>query len=101
MMTFLLGGVPQLISHWHVDEQMEARCIETVEAGVVLRAAQISDTVGQLLVRLMEGDDFKPSTVRFSSATRPQNHRNVADQIVHRLATILDCGVNNFTLEAV
>lgn len=61
LMTFLLAGVPQLISPWHVETFMAARKIEQLGAGVVLRGTPSAPAITSVLNRLTT---YSPSTPR-------------------------------------
>ena len=50
--TFLLAGVPQLISPWHVEAYMAARRVEALGAAVVLRGEQTVPSVMASLVKV-------------------------------------------------
>lgn len=52
MMTFVLAGVPQLISPWHVETYMVARRVETSGIGASLGSLRADKSVEQVLQRL-------------------------------------------------
>src|SRR5262245_6932742 len=70
VVTFMLAGVPQLISPWHVEAHMTARRIEALSAGIVLRGTQTTQSVGAQLGRVFADPQFKTQTQAFAGHHR-------------------------------
>ena len=67
MATFLLAGVPQLISPWQVEAHMAARRIEAMGAGLVLRGSQTAESVAKVINSALNESVFRTSAGAFRS----------------------------------
>jgi UDP:flavonoid glycosyltransferase YjiC (YdhE family) len=85
--TFLLAGVPQLISPWHVEAHMAASRIEALGAAVVLRGKQTAESVTEALRRLGEGE-FKQKARDLSQRYPEYVAQSTADQVADLIETI-------------
>jgi UDP:flavonoid glycosyltransferase YjiC (YdhE family) len=85
IMTFLLAGVPQLISPSHVEAHLLARRVEALGDGVVLRGSQTPGTVAEALTKLTSDHDLVNSARRFSARARGDRclAEPIADLIEH------------------
>lgn len=82
--TFLLAGVPQLLSPRQVEAQMAARQIEALGAAVVLRGAQTGQSVTDSLQQVC-GPLFKQGAIEFAHGRRDYHADQVADHIADQL----------------
>ena len=57
--TFLLSGVPQLISPWHVEAHMAARRVEALGAAVALRGEAALQGIETSLEQVFKDADIK------------------------------------------
>jgi UDP:flavonoid glycosyltransferase YjiC (YdhE family) len=55
MMRFLMAGVPQIVSPWHVETFMAARRIEAAGLGAALPDAMTEQTLAQIMLTLAVG----------------------------------------------
>lgn len=83
---FLLAGVPQLISPWHVEAHMSARRIESLGAAVVLRDAQASAGVAQALNKVCTDERLKRGAGDFSSRHRNLDLNAIAQKVADSVA---------------
>jgi UDP:flavonoid glycosyltransferase YjiC (YdhE family) len=79
--TFLLAGVPQLISPWHVEAHMAARRIEALGAATVLRGAQDAQSIGLALAELCTDGPLKRCARAFSLRHRSLGFDAVAQEV--------------------
>src|SRR5262245_40148065 len=64
--AFMLAGVPQLVSPWHVVHHMAARRIEALGAGIVLRGQHTTQSVVAEVERVFEDPQFKTQAQVFA-----------------------------------
>jgi UDP:flavonoid glycosyltransferase YjiC (YdhE family) len=86
--TFLLAGVPQLISPWDVEAQMAARRIEALGAGVVLRGIQTAQSVAESLEHLCTETGFRQKAKEFSQHHRDYCAQATANQVIDLMESI-------------
>jgi UDP:flavonoid glycosyltransferase YjiC (YdhE family) len=86
--SFLLGGVPQVISPQQVEAHMAARRIEALGAGAVLRGTQTADSVAEHLESALANTGFRSSAGHFAS--RHANHDS-ASSVQHAADVIESC----------
>ena len=67
MATFLLVGVPQLVSPWQVEAHMAARRIEALGAAIVLRGPQTAESVAASIRLAINEPAFGTSARAFQS----------------------------------
>ena len=86
MMHFIMSGVPQLISPWHVEAYMAARRIEAAGLGLV---ANVERSVKKSIERLLADPLIKQAVQVFATrAATPQFLRS-ADAVVDALHALL------------
>jgi UDP:flavonoid glycosyltransferase YjiC (YdhE family) len=86
MMNFIMSGVPQLISPWHVEAYMAARRIEAAGLGLV---ANEERSVRKSIERLLADPLIKQAVQVFATrAATPQFLRS-ADAVVDALHALL------------
>jgi UDP:flavonoid glycosyltransferase YjiC (YdhE family) len=88
VVTFLLAGVPQLLSPRPVEAHMAARQIEALGAAVVLGGIETAHSVTDSLQRVCKAP-FKKRAVEFAYRRREYRPEEVADQIADRLEAAL------------
>lgn len=66
MLRFLLAGVPQLISPWHVETYMAARCIEAAGLGAALNEQKTPQAIAQSIRRASSDSSLRARTRRFA-----------------------------------
>ena len=81
MATFLLAGVPQLISPWQVEAHMAARRIEAMGAGLVLGGPQAAESVAAVIIRAVNEAAFRTSARAFQSRHARFGFERVAEEI--------------------
>ena len=86
--TFLLAGVPQLLSPRQAEAHMAARQIEALGVGVVLRGVKTAQSVKDSLLRVCQ-PAFKQRAVEFARGRRDYHPDRVADHIADRLEAAL------------
>lgn len=79
--TFLLAGVPQLISPWHVEAHMASRRIESLGAGMVLRGAQDRPSISAAISQICTDGRLKQSARAFSSQYRNLDCNCIAEEV--------------------
>ena len=65
MATFLLVGVPQLVSPWQVEAHMAAQRIEALGAAIVLRGPQTVETGAALIRETIDESEYRASAQAF------------------------------------
>jgi UDP:flavonoid glycosyltransferase YjiC (YdhE family) len=90
MMRFLMAGVPQLISPWHVEAFMAARRIEAEGLGATLLGASGQIEIGELIGRVA-ADPAIRTTVRAFSI------RNASVQLEQSISQATDTLLGNAT----
>jgi UDP:flavonoid glycosyltransferase YjiC (YdhE family) len=93
--TFLLAGVPQLISPWHVEAHMAARRIEALGAAVVLRNPQDSKGVLAGVDQVLAGSQLRERARALSM--RHQNLRSPG--VVESVVTIIEAAQTRLAQE--
>jgi UDP:flavonoid glycosyltransferase YjiC (YdhE family) len=78
--AFLLAGVPQLMSPWHVVHHMAARRIEALSAGIVLRGAHTIQSVLAQMERVFADAQFKAQARGFAERHRSFSPEGAADE---------------------
>jgi len=91
--TFLLAGVPQLISPWHVEAHMAARRIESIGAAIVLRGAQDPQSVAQALAQICADGQMKQSALAFSSRYRKLDFDLIAQGVADIVEAAPEAGL--------
>ncbi len=66
MLKFLLAGVPQLVSPWHVETFMSARRVEALQAGRILKESQAVDGLASYFAQLCADPGLKAQAIRFA-----------------------------------
>jgi UDP:flavonoid glycosyltransferase YjiC (YdhE family) len=67
LLRFLLMGVPQLISPWHVETYMAARRVEAAGLGASLGAEQTADSIATLIRKLTTDTQLRERTRAFAA----------------------------------
>lgn len=86
--TFLLAGVPQLISPWHVEAHMAARRVETLGAGIVLRGRQDSNSVVAALEHISASFHLRTHAQEFSMRHQNALASDIAESVVINIEAI-------------
>jgi UDP:flavonoid glycosyltransferase YjiC (YdhE family) len=86
--TFLLAGVPQLISPGHVEAHMAANRIEALGAAVVLRGIQTPHSITESLERLCTEVEFRQKARNVSQHHRDYLAQVTADEVADLIETI-------------
>lgn len=76
MLRFLLAGVPQLISPWHVETYMAARKIEAAGLGVALRDDSNLQSVKALITSLSLDTQLHERAAKFAQEVTPFEAEN-------------------------
>jgi UDP:flavonoid glycosyltransferase YjiC (YdhE family) len=93
MMNFIMSGVPQLISPWHVEAYMAARRIEAAGLGLTADNVTVARSVEASIGRLIADPSVKQAVKAFARhAATTQNLRS-ADAVVDALHALLQIGV--------
>lgn len=83
--SFLLAGVPQLLSPKTAEAQMAARRIEEMGAGLVLHGAQTAQGVAMMLERVVGDGRCKAQARVFAESHRDFDPKRAADEVVDLL----------------
>jgi UDP:flavonoid glycosyltransferase YjiC (YdhE family) len=86
--TFLLAGVPQLLSPRRAEAQMAARQIEALGAAIVLSETQTAQSVTDSLQRVCK-PLLKQGAIEFARGRRDYRPDEVADHIADQLEAAL------------
>lgn len=86
--TFLLAGVPQLISPWHVEAHMAARRIESMGAGLVLCGEQTVDTIIDRLRRILFEIGRKHFSQNVGPISREFDSVKTADEVTNLIESV-------------
>jgi hypothetical protein len=78
----LVEGVPQLMVPAHVEAQMTAIRVESIGAGLMLRAGASEQEIATGLRRVLDGRRFKVRALEFSSRYRAFDQAAACNQIV-------------------
>lgn len=81
MMRFLMAGVPQLISPWHVETYMAARRIEAARFGSTLERALDTRSILEVIERLMGDTVVCNNVMAFTLRCTARAHDCPADSI--------------------
>lgn len=87
-LQFLLAGVPQLISPWHVETYMAARRIEALGCGLALTGPQTPQGVTEQVNALCAGGEYRSRARAFAAAHREDS----CEETVREIASALDTG---------
>lgn len=83
--TFLLAGVPQLVSPWHVEAHMAARRIESMAGGLVLRGEQTVETVADCLRRVLYEFERQHFLLNVGSAFKEFDSAKTANEVTNSI----------------
>jgi UDP:flavonoid glycosyltransferase YjiC (YdhE family) len=83
--TFLLAGVPQLVSPWHVEAHMAARRIEALGAATVMRGAQDEQSISRALAHVCMDAQLKQCARAFASRHRNLDFNRTAQQVAETI----------------
>jgi UDP:flavonoid glycosyltransferase YjiC (YdhE family) len=86
MLKFLLAGVPQLVSPWHVETFMAARRVEALHAGCVLKEAPTAECLASYLAQLCCDPELEEQAAAFS--------RRHADCDSEKAVAAITCAIN-------
>jgi UDP:flavonoid glycosyltransferase YjiC (YdhE family) len=89
MAKFLLAGVPQLISPWHVEAHMAARRIEALGAAVVLRGEQNPELLRAALDSVCTAPEYKLAARDFATRHRKLQPDAIAQQVADVIEAML------------
>jgi UDP:flavonoid glycosyltransferase YjiC (YdhE family) len=89
VVSFLLAGVPQLLSPYQVEAHMAARRIAALGAGLVLPADRSAEDVREAIQSVLEQSQFKTAAEQFASrrATESKDVVARATQVIEQFAT--------------
>lgn len=79
ILRFLLAGVPQLVSPWHVEAFMAARRIEMLRVGHILRGEQTAQSVLDQVSALCANDEIRMRVKQLASHHRNYQPRTMSD----------------------
>jgi UDP:flavonoid glycosyltransferase YjiC (YdhE family) len=76
IMKFVLAGVPQLVSPWHVEAFMAGRKIAAAHLGLTIESPPTVDTMLEYISRLLGDVSFRAGATEFRmrATTQSENH---------------------------
>jgi len=86
LLRFLLAGVPQLISPWHVETYMVGRRIEALRLGRMLADPPSPQSLVELVNSMCSTEEYRSSAQAF--AHRHRDERNTEQAILEMTRTI-------------
>jgi UDP:flavonoid glycosyltransferase YjiC (YdhE family) len=86
--AFLGAGVPQLMLPWQIENQMAARRIEAIHAGMAIRGKQNADQIASVLNRIVSEPEFRAGARAFMDRHGRANPQGNAHSLADEIAVI-------------
>jgi UDP:flavonoid glycosyltransferase YjiC (YdhE family) len=86
--TTLLNGIPQLLSPSHLETELTASRVQTLGAGLTLRADQSESVVRTVLNGMLRAPGFGARAAAFAEKYRKYNPAQEADMVVSQVEAL-------------